>query len=151
VEQGHEAFQRAISQVPISQTAVDDLETGEIFQVWTNGGTQSFYPEYADLGEGMELIADIGYIARLRNPFKISRTLTICNGIHSRGVFGAVRCLTDASVREENEKYLANRFPEGDFAMLLRVPLMTNESLSPDLQNPEAWLFEWGPKQDDRR
>ena len=104
-------FQRAISQVPIEQTAVDDLETGEIFSV--DDGRRSlrtFYPEYEDLGEGKELIADVGYIARLRNPFKINRTLTICNGIHSRGVFGAVRCLTDASVREENEKYLADRF-----------------------------------------
>ena len=98
---------------------------------------KTFYPEYEDLGEGKELIADVGYIARLRNPFKVSRTLTICNGIHSRGVFGAVRCLTDASVREENEKYLADRFPDGEFAMLLRVPVVTNETLSPDLQNPE--------------
>ena len=98
---------------------------------------QDFYPEYEDLGDGKELIADVGYIARLRNPFKINRTLTICNGIHSRGVFGAVRCLTDASVRDENEKYLADRFPEEEFAMLLRVPVVTNETLSPDLQNPE--------------
>ena len=141
-------FQSAISQVPITQTAVDELETGEIFRVADGAKHHDFYPEYEDLGDGKELIADVGYIARLRNPFKINRTLTICNGIHSRGVFGAVRCLTDASVREENEKYLANRFADEDFAMLLRVPVVTNETLSPDLQNPDARLYEWSPTQD---
>ena len=138
-------FQSAISQVPITQTAVPDLKDGDIFRVVTSDGPQSFYPDYEDLGEGKQLLADVGYLARLRNPFKVSRTLTICNGIYSRGVFGAVRCLTDASVREENERYLAERFPEGEFAMLLRVPVVTNETLSPDLQNPDARLYEWAP------
>ena len=41
----------------------------------------------------------------------------------SRGVFGAVRCLTDARVREANEKYLASGFRR-EFAMLLRVPVV---------------------------
>jgi hypothetical protein len=141
-------FQSAISQVPITQTAVDDLETGEIFRVVDGAKPRDFHPVYEDLGEGKELIADVGYIARLRNPFKINRTLTICNGIHSRGVFGAVRCLTDASVRDENEKYLANRFPDEEFAILVRVPVVTNETLSPDLQDPGARLYEWSPNQD---
>ena len=144
-------FQSAISQVPITQTAVDDLDSGEIFRVDAADGAQSFYPEYEDLGDGKELIADVGYVARLRNPFKVNHTLTICNGIHSRGVFGAVRCLTDASVREENEKYLADRFPGGEFAILLRVPVVMNETLSPDLQNPDARLYEWAPNKDGRR
>jgi hypothetical protein len=140
-------FQSAISQVPITQTAVDGLDTGEIFRVNDGSKPQDFLPEYEDLGDGKELIADVGYIARLHNPFKINRTLTICNGIHSRGVFGAVRCLTDASVREENERYLADRFADDDFAMLLRIPVVTNETLSPDLQNPNARLYEWSPTQ----
>ena len=66
-------------------------------------------------------------------------------------MFGAVRCLTDASVREENERYLAERFPDGEFAMLLRVPVVTNETLSPDLQDPDSRLFEWSPGKDARR
>jgi hypothetical protein len=139
-------FQSAISQVPITQIPVDDLKDGDIFSVETPGRERSlFYPEYEDLGDGKELIADVGYLVRLRNPFKVSRTLTICNGIFSRGVFGAVRCLTDASVREENERYLADRFPDGQFAILLRVPVVTNETLSPDLQNPKSRLYEWSP------
>jgi hypothetical protein len=138
-------FQRAISQVPITQMEVDELKTGEIFCVETSDRTQSFYPEYADLGDGKELISDVGYFAHLRNPFKVNRTLTIFNGIHSRGVYGAVRCLTDAKVRVENERYLADRFPSNEFAMLLRVPLVANETLSPDLQDPSTRLYEWAP------
>jgi hypothetical protein len=138
-------FQSAISQVPITQLAVDDLKGGDIFRVETRDGVKSFYPEYEDLGYGEELIADVGYLARLRNPFKTNRTLTICNGVFSRGVFGAVRCLTDANVREENERYLAERFPDEEFAILLRIPVVTNETLSPDLQNPDSRLYEWAP------
>jgi transcriptional regulator with XRE-family HTH domain len=141
-------FQRATSQVPIEQIAVDDLVGGDIFVVETPDGPKSFYPDHADLGEGKELISDVGYIARLRNPFQHSRTLTICNGIHSRGVFGAVRCLTDAKVREANEKYIAARFGDGEFAILLQVPVVENQTLSPDLEDPETRLYEWAPNQD---
>jgi hypothetical protein len=142
-------FQRAISAVPIEQVAVPDLKDGDIFRVHTGEGVRDFYPDYLEVGEGKrELAADIGYIARLRNPFKVSRTLTMCSGIFSRGVYGAVRCLTDKNVRGENENYLAERFPDGEFAMLVRVPILANETLSPDLQNPEVRLYEWAPDRD---
>jgi hypothetical protein len=144
-------IQSVISQVPITQIAVDDLKDGDIFRVKSADGTRSFYPEYADLGGGKELIADVAYVARLRNPFRINRTLTICNGIFSRGVLGAVRCLTDPSVRDENERYLADRFPNGESAMLLRVLVVDNKTLAPDLQDHEARLFEWEPNGDGRR
>ncbi len=137
--------------VPITQIEVSDLSDGEIFRVDTTDGKRSFYPEYADLGGGKELIADVAYVARLRNPFRIKRTLTICNGIFSRGVLGAVRCLTDPAVRQENEKYLADKFPDGEFAMLLRVPVVDNKTLAPDLQDPAARLYEWRPNQDGGR
>jgi hypothetical protein len=144
-------FQRAVRQMPIKQINVDDLPTGEIFQVDPpdDGKPKLFYPEFDDLGDGNELIADVGYLARLRNPFQVSRTLTICNGIHSRGVLGAVRCLTDVSVRENNEKYLADKFPDGEFAMLIRVQVVAGETVSPELANPDVRLYEWSPNQDD--
>jgi hypothetical protein len=144
-------IQSVISQVPITQTAVDDLKDGDIFRVTTADGMRSFYPEYGDLGGGKELIADVAYIARLRNPYRINRTLTICNGIFSRGVLGAVRCLTDPKVQDDNEKYLADRFPDGEFAILLRVPVVDNKTLAPDLEDPAARLYEWHPNRDDRR
>jgi hypothetical protein len=138
-------IQSTIRQVPIMQTAVDDLKGGDIFHVETHESVESFYPTYEQLGGVVRLVADIGYLARLRNPFRANRTLTICNGIFSRGVYGAVRCLTDARVREDNENYLADRFPNGEFATLLRVPVVANETLSPDLQDPDSRLYEWSP------
>jgi hypothetical protein len=71
--------------------------------------------------------------------------------IFSRGVFGAARCLTDANVREENESYLAECFPGEEFAMLLQDPVVTTETLSPDLQNPQARPYEGAPNRDGRR
>jgi len=137
-------IQSKISQVPITQIAVDDLKDGDIFRVETSDGRQKpWYPEYGDLGNGEELIADIAYLARLTNPIRRNRTLTICNGIFSRGVLGAVRCLTDPRVRNENEKYLADRFPDGEFAMLLRIRVVDNGIVAPDLQNPDTRLYEW--------
>ena len=82
--------------------------------------------------------------ARLRNPFRLNRTLTICNGIHSRGVYGAVRGLTDKEVREENERYLADRFGGGDFALLFQVPIVNNETASPDLSDPSTSTVRMG-------
>jgi hypothetical protein len=141
-------IQSEISQVPITQIAVDYLKDGDVFLVKTSNGEQSWYPKYADLGNGKELIADVAYLARLGNPFRVNRTLTICNGIFSHGVLGAVRCLTDPRVREENEKYLSDRFPNGEFAMLLQVRVVDNRILPPDLQDPETRLYEWARRQD---
>ena len=134
-------IQRALGHVPVTQILVDDLDGGDVFRIDGFDGkpAETRYPEF---DEDKELVADVGYIARLRNPFNINRTLTIFNGIFTSGVYGAVRCLTDASVREENERYLAKQFPEGEFAMLIRVPIVNSEIASPVLQNPESLLFE---------
>jgi hypothetical protein len=142
-------FQSAISELPIAQVEVPEIATGEIFRV-VDGGL-SFFPEWDDPAERgeegkRELIEDVALLARLPNPFHSRRTLTICNGVHSRGVLGAVRCLTDIRVREANEAYLAERFPDGRFAVLLRVPVVGNETLSPDLQKPDTRLYEWPPQ-----
>jgi hypothetical protein len=144
-------FQTAISQLPITQIVDPKVETGEIFRVKkgeSGDDYELFYPEWDDPPEGVEggqreLVEDVALLARLPNPFQSSRTLTICNGVHSRGVLGAVRCLTDARVREANERYLAERFPDGRFAMLLRVPVVANKTLSPDLQSEDTRLYEW--------
>jgi hypothetical protein len=119
-------MQRALRQVPVKQIAVKDLKAGDVFRIESDDGRRFFYPEYEELGEDRELGVDVACIARLTNPFKANRTVTICNGIHSRGVLGAVRCLTDPMVRRVNEKYLSMRFPSGEFAILLRVGIVKN-------------------------
>lgn len=141
-------IQDEISKIlPITQLEVEDVPTGEIFQVDIGPERKRFYPTWKEHSDGQEreLTEDVAFLARLPNPFKIDRTLMICNGVHSRGVLGAVRCLTDSRVREANERYLAERFPDGRFALLLKVPVVANETLPPDLQNPEVRLYEWPP------
>ena len=139
-------IQEAIGQVPITQIAVDDLPSGEIFEV-DGDEDRRFYPRWqGDDPASNDLIEDVGYLARLPNPFNSNRTLIICNGIHSRGVLGAVRCLTDKRVRTANEQYVADRFSDGQFATLLRVQVVGGEAMSPDLQNPQVRLHEWPPR-----
>jgi hypothetical protein len=64
--------------------------------------------------------------------------------VHSRGVLGAVRCLTDPAVREDNEQYLKSQFSGTDkFAILMRVPVLGGQTVSPSLQSPGTVLFQW--------
>jgi hypothetical protein len=136
-----------LGKIPVKQIDVTDLPGGDVFQVEAADGAKSFYyPESEEVGGRKELVSDVAYVARLPNPFQFGRTLTICNGIHSRGVLGAVRCFTDPTVREQNEKYMADAFPAGEFAMLLRVRVVGNTILSPDLRDPTACLYEWEPE-----
>lgn len=144
-------IQRAIGEVPITQITDPAVETGEIFTT----GNEQFLPVWDEPVEPVEpvepdgrtprpaLAEDVGFLARLPNPFNSKRTLTICNGIHSRGVYGAARVLTDRRVCDANEQYLADRFPDGRFALLFRVPVVGEETMTPDLQNPGARLHEW--------
>ena len=135
-------FQEAVRQVPIVQLEVQDYP-GDVFEL-PGEENRRFEPVWeADDGAEGELIEDVAFLGRLRNPFNVTKTLMICNGVHSRGVLGAVRCLTDPQLREANEQYLDERFADGRFALLLQVPVVGDETLTPDLQNPSARLFEW--------
>lgn len=131
---------RRLTQVPVRQMAIPELTSGEIFAVGHGKEERLFKPVWS---AGQRLQEDVGLLARLRNPYNSNRTLTLCNGIHSRGVLGAVRALTDARVRDANESYLAERFGTGDYAILMRVPVFQGEALSPDLRRPESILYEW--------
>ncbi|MEV6283284.1 helix-turn-helix transcriptional regulator [Kribbella sp. NPDC051770] len=136
---------KALREMPVSQVEVDELKTGDIFR--TSGAEPGeYWPVWEDFGDaGRELVEDVGLLARVRSPYNHSRTITICNGVHSRGVLGSVRALTDVAVRERNEVFLANRFPGGSFALLIRVPVVNGEAMSPDLEIDRNRLFEWSP------
>jgi transcriptional regulator with XRE-family HTH domain len=136
-------FLVALQEVPITQLGGDEYDDGDIFEV-TQPEKKRFFPLWED-GENDQrvLVEDVALLARIPNPFNVNRNLTICNGVHSRGVLGAVRCLTDKRVRDANEDFLAERFPDGRFALLLRVPVVANRTLTPDLQNPATRLYEW--------
>ncbi|GAA1572638.1 MULTISPECIES: hypothetical protein [Kribbella] len=162
---------KVLDNLPIRQMSVRDLADGEIFR---SRDGQEYRPQWEDRKDidpefdapsraaleadqmqdawrgdkPRELVEDVALLARLPNPFNHSRTITICNGVYSRGVLGAVRTLTDEAVRERNETYLANRFPGGVFGLLMRVPVVNGEAVTPDLEIEENRLFEWSPEDD---
>ncbi|MFF0380439.1 transcriptional regulator [Actinoplanes missouriensis] len=135
---------RMLEELPVRQIDTPELTTGEIFAVGHGADERRFLPVWSEGDEQTrELEEDVALLARVPNPFNSSRTLTLCNGIHSRGVLGAVRTLTDAQVREANEAFLARRFPESVYGLLIRVPVFHGRALSPDLQDPRNILFTW--------
>lgn len=131
--------------LPVRQIEVPELETGEIFAVGHGVAEKRFLPVFSQAEDpfGRELEEDVGLLVRVANPFNSTKTLTLCNGIHGRGVLGAVRALTDERIRDANEAFLATRFPKGEYALLLRVPVFHGAVLSPDLISPDNILYAW--------
>jgi hypothetical protein len=101
-----------------------------------------FATQWTD-GEQKLLAEDVGLLARVPNPLNSSRTLTICNGIHSRGVYGAVRTLTDTHLRDSNERYISANFGKLPFAILMSVKVIENKAVTPDFSNDEVVLYQW--------
>ena len=133
----------AMTHLPVRQVDDDALKTGEILVADVDGEERRFLPMWGD-AEKANLVEDVGFLARVPNPLNSSRTLTICNGIHSRGVFGAVRCLTDARLRDSNERYISANFDGADsFVILMRVPVIERHTITPDFNNPDGVLYQW--------
>ncbi len=136
--------------LPVRQVVNEKIHSGEVFEIVgdTDHGEQ-FLPRWVKDNPGTEekpgvLLEDVGMLARLPNPYNALRTLTYCNGIHSRGVLGAVRCLTDPAVRDDNERYLEETFPGSDsFVILVRVRVLGSQTISPSLKTPGTVLFQW--------
>jgi hypothetical protein len=142
--------------MPVRQVADEKIPSGEIFETVgrPNQGAgpdqvEKYTPRWWKDDPGTKerpgmLLEDVGMLAQLPNPFNVHRTLTYCTGIHSRGVLGAVRCLTDATVSDANERYLEETFPGSDrFVILMRVPVVGGRTISPSLSSPHTVLFQW--------
>jgi transcriptional regulator with XRE-family HTH domain len=133
-----------MAKIPIRQVDDPPLEFGEIFVADVEGREKQFWPKLTDADGKKVLTEDIGLLARVPNPLNSSRTLTICTGIHSRGVYGAVRTLTDLEMREANEKYIATSFGRAtSFAILMSVKVIENEAMTPDFNSPGVVLHKW--------
>ena len=139
-----------ILHLPIRQVEDAKISTGEIFVTEDSSGNGvRFLPRWRNENPGTPekpgvLLEDVGMLARLPNPYNTLRTLTYCNGIHGRGVLGAVRCLTDPAVRDDNEQYLEETFPGSDrFLILIRVSVLGGHTVSPTLKSPGTVLFRW--------
>lgn len=133
----------AMTPLPVRQVADPSVETGEIFVATADGKEATFLPVWADT-DNTSLVEDVGFLARVPNPLNSGRTLTICNGIHSRGVLGAVRSLTDARLRDTNERYISANFSNTDsFAILMRVPVIEGQTMTPDFSISGRVLYQW--------
>jgi hypothetical protein len=70
--------------------------------------------------------------------------VTICNGLSSRGVLGAVRALTDERFRDRNTEYTSERFAGCDsYSLLMRVLIVGGVVMTPDWTRPDVLLHEW--------
>lgn len=84
---------------------------------------------------------DVALLARRPNQFNLATTVTVCMGVFSRGTYGAVRALTDASLRSRNEEFLLEHFPDlNNFWVLFYVPVFSGlhrlDTMTPDLERP---------------
>jgi transcriptional regulator with XRE-family HTH domain len=121
--------------IPITQV-VDDKLDGEVFEV---DGVR-YEP---DIQDG-RVVEDVGLIARVPNPRNSDHTLTICSGVFTRGVYGAVRALTDRRMRDSNADFLREHFNGSDsFALLTRVDVTGDTVITPELRVVRNRRYEW--------
>jgi transcriptional regulator with XRE-family HTH domain len=127
--------------LPVSQVSDPAVEDGLVFEVAEGEGAKRFLPV---VSQRLGLVEDVGLLYRMPNPHNTAYSLTIVSGVYSRGVLGAVRCLTDARLRDRNEAYLADRFGDAaEFGLLVRVPVLGGSAVTPDLTNPVIRLAGW--------
>jgi hypothetical protein len=125
---------------PVPINAEDPGDRGAIVVHDPDGTEHEF--TYTRLGD--EVVEDVGFFVRGENPAAPLRTLTIIGGITTRGVHGVARCFIDPEMQSRNENYLYPRFPEGStYCIVMRVPVVNGDPLTPDLSIAENRLFEW--------
>lgn len=131
--------------IDVDQVDDPEVSSGEIFVVGPADKRRRLLPLWSGTVPGPRvLVEDVGLLVRVPNPYNSTRTLTFCNGIHSRGVVGAVRALIDPHLRDANEAYLG-RGSAISYAVAMRIPVVLGQAISPDLSNPRNRLYEWTP------
>ena len=132
-------------QLPVAQVNEWDTEGGAYFEVTEEGGRKVPHRPLLEESGGREILReDVALFARAVNPFNQKRSVTICNGMYGRGVYGAVRALTDERFRDRNWEYIQARLVSSEaFCILTRVTVENTLTLTPDWTLPETRLFEW--------
>jgi transcriptional regulator with XRE-family HTH domain len=137
------AIEGWLPDLPVRQVRVPEVEDGEVFEVRDGGGGVTQYgPVLA--GDPATVVEDVGFLARMPSPNDPDRTLTICSGVYTRGVYASVRCLTDQRVSAVNHAYIRSRFA-GDplFGVLMRVLVRQRLVSTPRLDDERARFFEF--------
>jgi transcriptional regulator with XRE-family HTH domain len=130
--------------LPIRQVADWGTEGGQYFEVNDGGATVQHRPVLEKRGDRTILREDVALFARGPSPFNGERTVTICIGMYARGTYGAVRALTDFTVRDSNAEYLRSRFGDSNtYCILSRVPIIHRRLVTPVWRSGDYTLFEW--------
>ncbi len=117
---------------------------GAYFQV--RDTDERFRPTLTGTGENAVLTEDVAHLYRANNPFNVRRRLTLCDAAYGRGILGAIRTLTHSRFRNRNERYIGDRFGNRwAFSILMRVPVVAGQVMTPDWTVPETLLHEWPP------
>ncbi|MBF8188313.1 helix-turn-helix transcriptional regulator [Nonomuraea sp. K274] len=138
-------------ELPVRQVPDWEGEHGPYFEVDLGGDTRRHYPRISRSGDSLQLLEDVAFFYRGANPDNVQRTLTICNGMYARGVYGAVRALTDERFRDRNAAYLRARFGAAEsYCILTRVRIEGRVVVTPDWTLDAYRLHEWpGPTHGD--
>ncbi|XVU29242.1 helix-turn-helix domain-containing protein [Actinoplanes sp. CA-054009] len=133
-----------LTPVPVTQLSDDADPSRGCFRVVTDGQAQSFTPEFVSRGDDRILVQDVGHFFRAANPLNLEKTITVCNGMYGKGVYGAVRALTHDVFRDKNAAFLADRFPgEEAFSLLFRVQVLNGVVTTPDWTAPDTVRHGW--------
>jgi hypothetical protein len=130
--------------VPVTQAPRLNDDSDGCFEVDEAGQRRRFAATLVKAGSRQTLVEDVAHFFRGLNPYNRQRTVTLCNGMFSRGTLGVVRALTDARFRERNSDYLERRF-QGvrSFSILSRVLIVDRAVVTPDWTVQDNLLHEW--------
>lgn len=130
-----------LPELPARQVEDPDVDDGEVFEL---ADGRRFPPVFAGEGSKLRVIEDTGFLARMPGPVDDTRTLTICSGTYTRGVYGAVRTLTDSDLHDDNARYLHDRFGSATtFGVLMRVRGSDHAIGTPRLSTPDVRIYEF--------
>jgi transcriptional regulator with XRE-family HTH domain len=137
--------------LPVRQVAEWDREDGVYFEVLGDDDTGRHRPVVKGTGDSLRLLEDVAFFYRGVNPNNVERTLTMCNGMYARGVYGVVRALTDERFRRRNATYLRERFGDAkSYGILTRIRIEGTVVVTPDWTLDSTRLHEWsGPARGD--
>ncbi|WP_214103818.1 helix-turn-helix domain-containing protein [Acrocarpospora catenulata] len=125
-----------LEDLPVRQVNDWGGENGPYFDV--NG--ERHHPVVVD----QRLVEDVAHFYRGPNPYNRKRTITLCNGMFARGVYGAVRMLTDERFRDRNGEWVHEHFGEQQqFSLIIRVAVENAAVVTPDLTVPGTVLHKW--------
>ncbi len=141
----NQATERAVNLYgfPVRQVRDPEIEEGEVFEV-VDETSRRYGPKFVGNDPQGVVMEDVGFFFRTPNPNNMARTLTICSGVFTRGVYGAVRFLTDVRLRDANQAMLTDLFDDAaTFGLLMRVRILDHATSTPDLRNPVTVLYSW--------